>query len=53
MRYTKLEVIKALTVPGGPAAAVPEFGARGGAMQYFFAGGLQKWIDLDYLRISP
>lgn len=53
MRYTKLEVIRQLTVPGGPAAEVPEFGANGGSMQYFFEGGLQKWIDLGYLRVVP
>ena len=31
MQYTRLEVMKSLTVPGGPAAAAPGFGADGGA----------------------
>jgi hypothetical protein len=53
LRYTRLEVIKPLTVLGGRAAAVPAFGARGGAIQYYLEGGLQKWIDLGYLRIVP
>ena len=53
MRYTRLEVVKPITVPGGFAAAVSEFGASGGALQYFFEGGLQKWIDQGYLRILP
>ena len=53
MAYTKLEVMKSVTVPGGPAEGVPEFGATGGADQFFFQGGLQKWIDAGYLRVLP
>ncbi len=34
MQYTVLRVVKPITVPAGPAAAVPEFGADGGGMQY-------------------
>jgi len=53
MSYTRLEIVKPITVPGGAAAAVPEFGATGGATQYFFKGGLQSWIDSEYLRVLP
>lgn len=50
MKYTKLEVLKPLTVPGGTVAPVPEFGGIGGAPQYFFQGGIQSWIDKGFLR---
>jgi len=53
MFYTRLEVVRPITVPSGPAAAVPDFAATGGAIQYFFAGGLQKWIDAGYLKVVP
>ena len=53
MAYTRLEVLKPLTVPGGTAAGVPAFGASGGGTQYFFRGGIQSWIDRGYLRIIP
>jgi len=42
MAYTQLEVVKPVTVPGGPAAAVPAFGAAGGGSQYFFPGGFRS-----------
>ncbi len=53
MSYTKLRVVKPLTVPAGPAAAVPEFGADGGGTQYIFSNGIQWWIDNGYLEILP
>ncbi len=51
MPYTQLRVIKPFTVPAGPAAPVPEFGATGGGTQYFFSDGIQWWIDNGYLEI--
>jgi len=53
MPYTKLRVIKPLPVLAGPAAEVPEFGAYGGAMQYYFENGVQWWIDKGYLEVVP
>jgi hypothetical protein len=49
--YTQLEVLKPITVPAGPAAVVKDFGAAGGATQYYFKGGIQKWIDQGYLKV--
>lgn len=51
MQYTKLKVLKDISVPGGPAAGVPQFGASGGATQYYFKGGLQSWIDKGFLQV--
>jgi hypothetical protein len=49
--YTKYMVTKPVTVPAGPAAGVSEFGATGGATQYWFKGGMYKY--LDYLSEVP
>jgi Flp pilus assembly pilin Flp len=49
--YTKLEVLKPLQTMSGPAAGVSEFGATGGATQYWFKGGIQQWIDRGYLEV--
>jgi hypothetical protein len=51
MPHTTLRVVKPVTVPSGPAAPVPEFGATGGGTQYFFKGGLQSWIDNGFLEV--
>jgi len=53
MPYTTLMVVKPVTIPAGPAAAVPEFGAVGGGIQYYFKGGLQLWINNGYLEVLP
>lgn len=49
--YTQLEVLKPLSTISGPAAGVSEFGATGGATQYWFEGGIQQWIESGYLRV--
>ena len=51
MPYSILKVVKPITVPSGPAAAILEFGANGGGIQYYFKGGLQLWIDSGYLEV--
>jgi len=51
--YTQLQVLKPLTVPSGPAAPVPAFGASGGATQFQFSGGIQQWIDSGHLGVTP
>jgi hypothetical protein len=53
MPYTQLRVVEPVTVPAGPAAAVSEFGASGGGIQYEFTGGIQSWIDAELLEIIP
>jgi len=51
-----LEYHRYLTVRGirdvqmGPAAAVPEFGASGGAFQFRFKLSLQEMLDKGYLK---
>jgi hypothetical protein len=42
MQYTILRVIKPITVPAGPAT--------GGAMQYYFSGGIQSYIG-EFLEV--
>jgi len=51
--YTQLQVLKPLTVPSGPAAPVPAFGATGGGTQFQFSGGIQQWIDSGHLGVVP
>lgn len=49
--YVKLKVVKPIPVEYGPAAPVPEFGAKGGAIQYYFNKPIQYYIDNGYLSI--
>jgi hypothetical protein len=53
MQYIRLRVIRPLTVPAGPAAEVPAFGASGGGTQYYFEKTIQWYIDNGYLEVVP
>ena len=46
-----LRVLKPFVIPTGKAAGVKEFAAKEGAIQYYFKGGIQKWIDLGYIKV--
>ena len=48
--YTKFEVIKPIPMEYGPAAPVPEFGAKGGSIQYYLKRPIQYYLDNKYLR---
>jgi RHS repeat-associated protein len=48
--YTKFEVIKPIPMEYGPAAPVPEFGAKGGSIQYYLKKPIQYYLDNKYLR---
>jgi RHS repeat-associated protein len=52
MKYTRYRVMKPIDVKAGTAAAVPEFNATGGAMQFQHWGGksVQWLIDNGYLK---
>jgi RHS repeat-associated protein len=52
--YNKYEVIKTIPkVEKGPAAAVPDFGADGGKIQYKFDMSLEKLRLAGYIRKIP
>jgi hypothetical protein len=51
MPYTQYRVIKPFEAQVGPAAAVPQFGASGGATQYLPSRTIQQLIDDGYLKV--
>ena len=53
MQYTRYRVLRPFEAKYGPAAAVPEFGASGGAIQYRHLQGksIQWLIDNGFLEI--
>jgi len=51
MPYTQYQVIKPFEAQVGPAAAVPKFGASGGATQYLPSRTIQQLIDDGYLKL--
>ena len=54
MAYRQLQVIKQFDARVGPAAAVPEFNATGGATQYLQGRTVQQLIDDGFLaEIKP
>ncbi|MBI4597113.1 MAG: glycohydrolase toxin TNT-related protein [Candidatus Omnitrophica bacterium] len=50
LEYHRYRVMHPLNVEMGPAAAVPEFAATGGAKQYLFDRPISELVDEGYLR---
>ena len=50
MGYHKYEVVKPFAVERGPSSPVPEFGASGGKIQYYFSMSTEKLLAEGYLR---
>ena len=50
MPYTQYRVLKPFEAQVGPAAAVPEFGATGGATQYLPGKSVQWLVDNGFLE---
>lgn len=50
LEYHRYEVVKPVGAEVGPAAAVPEFGATGGATQYLFDQPMQELIKRGVLK---
>jgi hypothetical protein len=46
-------VLKPLEAEIGPAAGVPEFGAAGGATQYFFDVSIDELVRRGFLEVLP
>ena len=51
LRYTRYKVVKPIEAEIGPAAAVREFGASGGAKQYLPKNSVQWLVDNGYLQV--
>jgi len=51
MQYTQYRVIKPFDAQVGPAAAVPEFGASGGATQYLPVTTVEQLVQDGYLEV--
>ena len=48
--FRRYEVVKPIRADVGPAAAVPEFGATGGAKQYLFGSSTDDLVKGGYLK---
>ncbi len=53
LAYSQYRVVRAFEAEAGPAAPVPEFGARGGALQYYFDQSVEQLVDAGYLEPIP
>ena len=51
--YHQYEVLRPVLVEAGEALPVSEFGAKGGAMQYFFDMPIAELIEQGILRELP
>ncbi len=51
MEYTRYRVLKPFDAQVGPAAAMPDFGAAGGATQYLPGQSVQWLIDNGFLEV--